>query len=56
MGDEIKEYNRTDYWLAIRFWKDYKKFGLKKDWRELTPQQKNLIILFDDLAEARVRK
>lgn len=49
-GDEIKNYNSFDYWLAIRFWKDYKTFGLPGgDFRKLTPQQKSLISLYNDL-------
>ena len=42
-----------DYWLAIKYWKDYKKFGIHTDWRKMTPQQTGLIHLFDDLADIR---
>lgn len=38
------------FFLALRFWKRYKKYGVA-DWRNLTIAQDTIIGLFDSLAD-----
>lgn len=46
---DIPKYVTSEFFLALRFWKRYKRFGIPGDWREMTPAQLDLLDLFDRL-------
>jgi len=55
-GDEIKSYFQFHNLMAISFWRDHTHFGLNGNWRNLTVQQKKLIMLFDELKDKEVNR
>lgn len=53
-GSDIPGYFDVPFWLAVRFWKRYKHFGVpNSDWRRLTVQQMTVMTLFDRLDDLR---
>jgi len=56
VGNEIKDYFCFHNLMAISFWRDHTHFGLNSNWRNLTVQQKKLIMLFDELKNKEVNR
>jgi hypothetical protein len=50
---EIVGYLSDEFFLALRFWKRYKRFGIPGDWRDLKVAQIRVIELFDDISANR---
>lgn len=54
--NDIPKLVDDQFFIALRFWKRYKRFSLPGDWRSMTIAQLRVIELFDDLQNDRVKQ